>query len=269
MDISIIIVNYNAGKLLYECVKSINDTISVDFEIIVIDNCSADNSIAELREINTNKSIQIILNQSNVGFSKANNIASELAKGRYFHFLNPDTTVSDDLNLSYHRILEEHSELYVTKLADSNGQIVKSDNLIFTPTNLLKKLVGKAHYWYTGASIIIRSDIFRKIGGWTPDYFMYSEDMDLFYKTSRLGITPKIVTSVVKHIGKACTEKVWTDLQREIKVQSAFKLFFRLNRTMFEYYLMLLILFLRHLFKQPSYIKFFLKVLYQVNFNKY
>jgi len=266
MEISIIIVNYNSSNLLAECLESILTNITKEFEVIVTDNASSDNSI-QTAKISTNfdKRIKYVLSPDNEGFARANNKAVTIASGKYIHFLNPDTQVSNDLDIAYSEILKSNGDLYVTQLSDSNGQIVKSRNLIYTPQNIFKSIIRKANYWYTGASIIIKREVFYKINGWTSEYFMYSEDMDLFYKTSRISIYPIQLQAVIKHIGQGCTTKIWSNLEREVKVQTSFKLFFKLHRNLFEYYETIFIFMFRYLFLRPSFLPFYIKVLYLVN----
>src|SRR5690348_4649460 len=89
MDVSIIIVNYNTADLLIPCLQSILKQTGVDFEIIVIDNASQDNSLAVLN--NFAQQISVIASPQNLGFGKANNVAVKQSKGRYVFLLNPDT----------------------------------------------------------------------------------------------------------------------------------------------------------------------------------
>ena len=90
MDVSVIIVNYNTVELTKQCILSIyNQTKDVNFEIIVVDNNSEDNSV----KIIENNFPQVILinNSDNIGFGRANNLGVEIAKGKYIFFLNSDT----------------------------------------------------------------------------------------------------------------------------------------------------------------------------------
>lgn len=90
MDVSIIIVNYNTKSLTINCVQSILDfTIDVSYEIIIIDNASTDGTLSEIGTLYPD--IKIIGLQENVGFGRANNAGSEVAKGEFLFFLNSDT----------------------------------------------------------------------------------------------------------------------------------------------------------------------------------
>ena len=102
MDVSIIIVNWNTRDLLKQCIKSIHQQTTVQFEIFVIDNASSDGSAKMIAGEFPN--VHLILNTENRGFASANNQAIPLAKGKYILLLNPDTKILDkaiDKMLSY------------------------------------------------------------------------------------------------------------------------------------------------------------------------
>ena len=88
MDFSIIIVNYNSGRFLLDCVKSIlNNLGGISYEIIVVDNKSSDSSFSDCASVDDNHLI-LIQSGANMGFSRANNIGAEHASGNFLHFLN-------------------------------------------------------------------------------------------------------------------------------------------------------------------------------------
>ena len=95
VDISIIIVNYNVKDLLDNCVASIYKANNKNhyIEIFVVDNNSIDGSANFVR--NKYPEIKVIANRSNIGFSKANNIALKQAEGKYVLILNPDTVLEE------------------------------------------------------------------------------------------------------------------------------------------------------------------------------
>ena len=95
MQLSIIIVNYNVKAFLQQALESLQRSIrTIDAEIIVVDNHSVDGSVDMLR-LNF-PDITLIANEQNLGFSKANNQALQLARGDYIWLLNPDTLVQED-----------------------------------------------------------------------------------------------------------------------------------------------------------------------------
>ena len=93
-DISIIIVNYNTLHVLRPCLDSIiEQTIGIDYEIIVVDNGSTDGSIEAL---SADSRITLISTGENLGFGRANNKGLEQAKGEYIFFLNSDTLLKNN-----------------------------------------------------------------------------------------------------------------------------------------------------------------------------
>ena len=106
-DLSVIIVSYNTRDIVLACVQSVldcKDALSV--EIIVVDNCSQDGSVAALRSIFPD--IKVIESPANAGFSYGNNIGMEQCHGRYILMLNPDTEVQPAAFTSAISYLEDH-----------------------------------------------------------------------------------------------------------------------------------------------------------------
>ena len=93
--LSIVIVNFNVEHFLQLCLYSVFKACKdLDAEIWVVDNHSSDGSVEMVRE--KFPDVQLIANQNNVGFSKANNQAIKKCNGEYVLLLNPDTIVSED-----------------------------------------------------------------------------------------------------------------------------------------------------------------------------
>lgn len=105
MDISIIIVNFNTAKMTGECIESIYKHIhGIDFEIILVDNNSTDNSVAYLKE--KFPDMELISLKENIGFGRANNCGAKKAKGKYLFLLNSDTLLFDNALFSFFNFCE-------------------------------------------------------------------------------------------------------------------------------------------------------------------
>ena len=92
MDLTVIIVNWNTGQLLSECVQSLKSEIKdINSQIIIIDNKSSDESVRQAKQ--SFPELIYIDNSVNGGFAKANNQGLQIAKGQFILFLNPDTRV--------------------------------------------------------------------------------------------------------------------------------------------------------------------------------
>ncbi len=236
-DISIITVNYNGGDVIRQCVEAITKHVDSNHEVIVFDNASGDGSVAALQVQNN---LHIIESKTNHGFAKGNNLAAATALGEWLHFLNPDILVNNKLKSDYNTIFTgSENVLYVTSLTDENGHAQQMQMLIPTLGNYWRKLVspGKAQYWSIGASIILHRDTFWKMGGWSEDYFMYSEDLDLFYTAHLMGIRVEHLDSKIVHIGKVSSRSAWSAYQRAEVIEKSFKTFFKKHRSTPEYFL--------------------------------
>ena len=270
MMVSIVIVNYNSGHFLYECLKSINSYAGNNFEVIVVDNHSSDDSINECFSFFDNSKFRCIILPDNLGFAKANNVGAKESKGDIIHFLNPDTILREGMCSDYQQCLSEPTYIYINTLQNLDYSYVESKNLIPTLPNIFRKLFGatRCAYWYTGASVIISRFNYNKIGGWNESYFMYSEDLDLFYKAQKIGLTVKSLPTIITHAGGGSSSKVWNNYERELIVQNSFRHFFIVNGIKWQYPLVLILTFFRVLMIRPKQSLFFLRVWIKLNFSK-
>ena len=268
VSVSIIIVNFNSGELLRNCIDSIFRFIDVEFEVIVYDNASSDDSASYLTG---DSRIRIIHGKKNLGFAKANNLAVQHASGKFYHFLNPDIVVNHALNSEYQEIISHaESSIWVTNLKDTDGKIQKNKHLVARFGNIFRYVVGSEDvaYWNIGASIIIHADAFRKMGGWPDDYFMYAEDLDFFYTAYKQRIRVHYLDTSLVHIGKGVTHKIWNDKQRAIIIEKSFKTFYRKYNAGWEYIIIRPIQLCYILFNEPSIFPLYAKVFFKTLFNK-
>jgi GT2 family glycosyltransferase len=214
IEISIIIVSYNTESLLKDCINSIyHNSKSNNYEIIVVDNNSSDNSILMLK--NNFPAVRIIQNKENLGFGAANNRGASQANGEYLLFLNSDTVFQNDA-LKYFMAASHGRELLGAYLRAADGTIgtsfcnyttfIKSTiRLLYMSFPLLfnfRKLLFKpknheSHDMVvqvvTGADIFISKNNFIFSGGFDERYFMYFEDDDLCRTVGANGIVCKII----------------------------------------------------------------------------
>ena len=124
--ISIIILNYNAGKLLKECVNSIYESNYKNFEIIVVDNDSKDISHMKCKE--KFPLINLIENKKNFGYCEGNNIGIRNSKGKFVIILNPDTLVDPNwINELFFAYKKSGDGIYQPKfLTIDNKSIIQS-----------------------------------------------------------------------------------------------------------------------------------------------
>jgi GT2 family glycosyltransferase len=218
LDLSIIVVNYSAKEFLRKCIKSLLEHISekVSYEIIVVDNASADGSALELSDLKSKISnLRIILNKENLGFSKANNQGIKISqKTKYVLFLNSDTVMQVQTIEKMINFMDIHSDVGAAtcKLVMSNGQMDDATHRGFpTPWNAfshfsgLEKLFPKSKLFagyslgwmnfekaheidaLAGAFMLVRRTAGEEVGWWDEDYFFYGEDIDFCYMLKQKG----------------------------------------------------------------------------------
>jgi GT2 family glycosyltransferase len=157
MKLSVIIVNYNVKYFLEQCLHSVvKATQQIDAEIIVIDNCSTDGSIAYLQP--KFSQVHFVENTENIGFGKANNQALALANGEYILFLNPDTIVPENCfteSIGFYEQTPNCGALGI-KMVDGKGVFLPESKRAFpSPLTSFFKLVGLSN-------IFPKSAIFNK-----------------------------------------------------------------------------------------------------------
>lgn len=208
MDISLLIVNYNTASLVKKCIESLLTQQNVNFEIIVVDNNSHDDSVAVLQQFVPH--ITLITNQDNKGFGKANNQAFTLSQGRYIFMLNPDALCMTDQDLQHAvqfmdensqfglagtRILNHHQSLEQTVYYHYPRQKQTHADFSHLPGKIATVL---------GASMLARREVFARINGFDEDFFLYGEETDLCLRIRKLGYSIGYCESVtVQHVGGA------------------------------------------------------------------
>lgn len=186
------------------CLKSVIAAVKdLDAEIIVVDNKSSDASCSMVKDQFPN--VVLIENNSNLGFSKGNNIGVDRAKGEYICILNPDTVVAEDTFSSLLRFADSKRNLGAVgcKLIDGAGCFLpESKRNIPTPKVAFQKILGNTESYYAnqvskekiapvdvlvGAIMLMKKEVYLKVDGLDEDYFMYGEDVDLSYKIIKAG----------------------------------------------------------------------------------
>lgn len=249
--VSIIIVNFNTGDLLRSCLSSIKRSVSIPYEIVVVDNNSNDDSLKDLPDISE---LRIQREPVNHGFSKACNIGATLAKSSLYHFLNPDTEVSSDINEAYGLASRDQKSIYVTKIFDSQSGTDKSDHALPLLKNIWYSIFSpeKIARWYVGASFIVFHELYENLGRLSEDYFIYMDDVDFFYKAYRAGIkTIECPARVIHHQGGA-SRRVWTERQRLERVERSAIIFTRKFGLQFDYFVFKHVAFLRYGWRSPA-----------------
>ncbi len=222
-DVSIIIVNYNTPELTVACVKSIfKCEKNLNFEIILIDNGSYDQSVEKLEKLEKEyKNLFFIKNSSNLGFSKANNIGIKEAKSKYIFLLNSDTEIKANAISELLEFAKNTKDVGVvgSRLLNSDGSLQPSCFVFPTIRNAIKEYwFGEEGYFskfapegdisvevnaLVGAAFLITPTAIKKVGLLDERYFMYFEDLDYCKRVHKAGLkvfyNPKSI--VVHHHG--------------------------------------------------------------------
>lgn len=233
MQLSIIIVNYNVKLFLEQCLLSVRAaTSNIENEVIVVDNQSTDGSESYLSP--KFPEVKFIWNNENVGFSKANNQAIRIAKGKYVLLLNPDTIVGEDTLNRVLQFMETHSNAggLGVKMIDRYGAFLpESKRSLPTPWNSFTKmfglasllpnspLFGKYRLLYldknsihkvevlSGAFMMLRAEALEKSGLFDETFFMYGEDIDLSYRVILSGYDNYYLPETIIHYKGESTKK--------------------------------------------------------------
>lgn len=235
-SLDIVIVNWNSGKLLYECVQSISNAVNTNFElnnIIVVDNASQDDSLSGIEKIKL--PIKVIRNSENLGFSKSCNMGSKFSQSDYILFLNPDTklyenslivpisfldnTVNGKVGIVGVRIIDGKRNTsrncarfpspwkmtYMSLGLDRLFPSLFPSHFMLDWDHLSSKIVDQI----MGSFFLIRRKIFQHLGGFDERFFVYYEDADLSYRAKKAGyLSYYLSETTVYHKGGGVSEKV-------------------------------------------------------------
>ena len=186
------------------CLKSVQAAITtMDAEIIVVDNASADDSCEMVRMLFPD--VVFIANKENVGFSTANNQGVAIAQGEYICILNPDTCVTEETFTKLFDFAAKTPKMGAvgTRLIDGTGRFLpESKRNLPTPKVAFQKIFGSGTSYYVedlkekdvgpvtvlvGAFMFLKRTVYQKVGGFDEQYFMYGEDIDLSYTIAKAG----------------------------------------------------------------------------------
>jgi len=193
--VSIIILNYNAGNLLLDCVSSIMKSSYINFEIILVDNISEDNSHIQCKE--KFPTIKLIKNSENLGYCEGNNVGLRAANGKFIVVLNPDTIVEpcwlEELLKAYQH---NGKGLYQPKFlaTTDHSMLLSTGNMIqifgfgFSRSkgDMDKKQFEKFEKidYASGTCLFTSKEVLDKIGLFDPFLFAFHDDLELCWRAA-------------------------------------------------------------------------------------
>lgn len=230
VDVSVIIVSFNTREMTLAALRSLYaETRRTGFEVIVVDNSSSDGSAAAIRaEPGPHR---LIASDVNLGFAAGNNLAAETARGDYLLLLNPDTLVREgavDALLAFARERPE-AGIWGGRTLFADGRLNPSScwgrmtswrlfcraaglTALFPATGVCN---GEAYGGWdrdsarqvdivSGCFFLIRRDLWLRLGGFDPRFFMYGEEADLCLRAHALGARPAVTPeATIVHYGGA------------------------------------------------------------------
>jgi GT2 family glycosyltransferase len=265
VDLSIVIVNWNTRDLLRACLSSLVEAAvaeapdgevpggegdlrssgvwrlasGVSFEVIVVDNASADGSAAMVRE--QFPGVQFIANATNRGYAAANNQGLAIATGEFLMLLNPDTEVSAEALEALIGFLRERpaAGAVAPRLVHADGRVQESVRGFPTPAALLGEVTGMARLWPKSrwgryrvrvaeataplrvdqpmaSCFLMRREALAQVGPMDEQFPIFFNDVDLCYRLSEAGWEIWYLPAVrVLHHGGASTRQVRPAMIRE------------------------------------------------------
>jgi len=207
--ISVIIVNWNAGRQLANCIKSVlKSSKGLIQKIVVVDNGSTDDSLERVCAFD---GLEIIRAEENLGFGRACNLGALYCSSEYILLLNPDTEVYertfDDLKTYLSSSKPQTVGIVGIQLVNETGHIARSCTRFPGPAAFVAGALGVdrvfpklGHFmseWphdesrivdhVIGAFYLVRRDVFNALGGFDERFFLYLEDLDLSLRAKKAG----------------------------------------------------------------------------------
>lgn len=210
INLSIVIVNYNTGKLLEKCLESIQKTTqefrTPKTEVIIVDNASRDNSVGFLKKQKLTRDVVLIENKENLGFAKAANQGLKKSKGEHKLLLNPDTEIK---NRAIQELLDfaksaKDAGVVAPRLLNPDGSRQSSVFRFPSLMGAIREFWLRQEGFYSkylpqgdhavkvdavvGAAFLITPEAFKRVGFLDERYFMYFEDLDYCRRIKMAGL---------------------------------------------------------------------------------
>jgi len=192
--VSIIVLTYNSADHILNCIRSILNQDYQNYEIIIVDNASNDETKKVLFELKIEhpKNIKIILNSKNLGYNLGNLTGIENSKGDFIAIVNPDTILDKSWLSNIISMMKRNSKVVSVSgtLLNTNGTIQSSGGLmdIYGAVEQRKSFYENDNefFYNPGSSFIFKKNILSMIH-FDPNLFTYYDDVDFSWQTRLLG----------------------------------------------------------------------------------
>jgi len=215
---SVIVLNWNGKRFLGKCIASLLNQSASDYEVLLVDNGSADNSVELIRKnFADDPRLRIVELGYNYGFSKGNNLGIKSANGKYVIVLNNDTEVKPNFVSKLVSVAESDNNIASVSCKIMHydgsvwfGQYFTNGGLIvpfFTQgfsTQYLNRIYNQSsqNLANSGCAVLYKKDVIDRIEGFDEDFWTDWEDYDLGFRTNLAGFksvyTPEFL---VVHLG--------------------------------------------------------------------
>jgi N-acetylglucosaminyl-diphospho-decaprenol L-rhamnosyltransferase len=229
--LSVIIVSFQTRDLTLRAIGAALDQDGPSKEVIVVDNASTDGTCDAIAISYPN--IKLIKKDFNIGFARANNIAANVASGKYILLMNPDAVPAIGAFSEIIDFARQQPQAMIW-----GGRVITTDNRVNSscmrrPTlwSVVAQAAGLASLWpsfryfnaeampgwdaeeqinvdiVTGCFLLIERNVWHILGGFDPAFFMYGEDVDLCLRAASIGARPAItLKAIIMHVGGASQE---------------------------------------------------------------
>jgi GT2 family glycosyltransferase len=229
MDLSIIIVNFNAAQVLVPCLQSIERFLAaVRHEVCVVDNASSDQSVALVRQ--SCPHVTLVAHRRNRGFAAGINSGLRNTSGKYVMWLNPDSEILNEGASELIQYLSDQPQIGIVGPQILNGDqsvqlscrsFPSYSTALFNRYSWLTRLRPRNRFtqrylqngwdhasarrvdWVSGACLVHRRAVAERLGGLDESYFLYAEDVDFCRRAHQAGwqVHYHPAMRVLHHIG--------------------------------------------------------------------
>jgi GT2 family glycosyltransferase len=223
MTLSIIIVTYNPGPILLDCLRSLPAGVGdLPYEVIVVDNASSDGLVGQAQAAFPQH--RYILNDDNCGFAGGNNQGLALASGDYVLLMNPDVVAQSDSLRALVAYLESQPSVGIggPRTLDRHGHLSLTAHGPYTAFNVLWQYLGLDRLfphmvygryrrasgtatapfpvaWVQAHCLMLKRAVYEQVGGLDEGFFLFCEDPDLCDRAAQIGWETHFLPGAVVH----------------------------------------------------------------------
>lgn len=224
IELLVVIINYKTPQLVIDCVRSMDGQLSPERQVVIVDNCSGDDSLEQLNawlEADQPEYVELIAAPTNSGFSGGNNTGIKSRKARYYLLTNSDTIVRSGAIETLIQTAEEHQDAGLVsprlEWPDATPQISCfryhtpiSELIDAAETSVVTKIFHRWHVpipiidtisecqWTSFACVLVRGRVVEQIGLMDEGYFLYYEDVDYSQLVRKAGW--RVINNPAAHV---------------------------------------------------------------------